>query len=112
VRHLDELLAELRTKLLHMSELAQFAIANSVRAVTDENSSLSQSVFRNEAQINQLEIDVDALATTLLALEQPVAVDLRFITAASRINSNLERIGDLAVNIAERANALINDPHS
>jgi phosphate transport system protein len=110
VRHLDEMLEELRTKLLRMSGLAQFAIVNSVQAVTDENPSLSERVFRNEAQINQLEIDVDALATTLLALEQPVAVDLRFITAATRINSNLERIGDLAVNIAERANALINAP--
>ena len=66
--------------------------------------------FQNESRINQMEIEIDEQATRLLALDQPVAADLRFITATIKINSNLERMGDLAVNIAERAQEVIQEP--
>jgi phosphate transport system protein len=109
VRHFDELLEQLRDKLLTMSGLVQSAIRDSTRALREKDLSLAKRVIKGESRINQLELDIDALATALLATEQPVAADLRFITAAAKINSNLERIGDLAENIAERAQALIGD---
>ena len=110
MRHFDELLEQLRAKLLEMSGLVQSSISDSTRALTGKNSALAQRVFKGEGQINRLELEIDQLATSLLATEQPVATDLRFITAAAKINSNLERIGDLSQNIAERAMALINEP--
>lgn len=110
MRHIDELLEQLRAKLLEMSGLVQSAIHKSARSLREKDLSLAESVIKGECRINQLELDIDALATSLLALEQPVAADLRFITAAAKINNNLERIGDLAQNIAERTQALINEP--
>jgi phosphate transport system protein len=80
------------------------------RAIREKDAALAEHVIKGESQINQMELEIDALATSLLALEQPVAVDLRFITAAAKINNNLERIGDLAENVAERAQALIQEP--
>lgn len=111
MRHFDELLEELRNKLLEMSGLVQAAIRESVRALEASEESKAKSVFKREGDINRLELEIDEIATRLLALEQPVASDLRFITAASKINNNLERIGDLAVNIAERSESLIRQPH-
>ena len=110
MRHFEQLLEELRNKLLEMSGLVQSAIRESVRALEARDESNAQSVFKREADINRMELEIDDIATKLLALEQPVASDLRFITAASKINNNLERIGDLAVNIAERSESLIQYP--
>jgi phosphate transport system protein len=110
VRHFDELLEQLRRKLLEMSALVESSILDSIKSLTERNSSEAEAVFKRESEINQLEIHIDDIATSLLALEQPVANDLRFITAAAKINSNLERIGDLAVNIAERSESLIRHP--
>jgi phosphate transport system protein len=109
MRHFDELLEQLRDKLLRMSELVQSAIHDSARSIREKDLSLAERVLKGESQINQMELEIDALATSLLALEQPVAADLRFITAATKINNNLERIGDLAQNVAERAQALIHE---
>ena len=67
-------------------------------------------MLKNEARINQMEIEIDELATRLLATQQPMAVDMRFLTAAIKINSDLERMGDLAVNIVERALSLMHEP--
>jgi phosphate transport system protein len=111
VRHFEELLEELRHKLLEMSGLVESAIRGSVCALAGSDDSQAQLVFKQEVDINRLELEIDATVTTLLALEQPVASDLRFITAAAKINSNLERIGDLAVNIAERAESLMRHAH-
>jgi phosphate transport system protein len=110
VRHFDELLEELRNKLLEMSGLVQSAIRESVRSLEASDASAAHSVFKREGDINRLELEIDGTVTSLLALEQPVAGDLRFITAAGKINNNLERIGDLAVNIAERSESLIRHP--
>jgi phosphate transport system protein len=111
VRHFEELLEDLRNKLLEMSGLVESAIRESVRALECSEESGVQSVFRREGDINRLELEIDETVTGLLALEQPVAGDLRFITAAGKINNNLERIGDLASNIAERSQSLIRHPH-
>lgn len=107
MRHFEQLLEDLRNKLLEMSGLVQSAIHESVRALEARKESNAQSVFKREADINRMELEIDDIATKLLALEQPVASDLRFITAAGKINNNLERIGDLAVNVAERSESLI-----
>ncbi len=111
MRHFEELLEEFRTKLLEMSGLVQSAIRESVRALEGREKSDVQSIFKREGDVNRLELEIDGIATSILALEQPVASDLRFITAGSKINNNLERIGDLAVNIAERSESLVRQPH-
>ena len=90
-----------------MAGLVESAIHLSVRSVTGRDEGQAQQVLQNEARINQMEIQIDEVATKLLALHQPMAQDLRFLTAAIKINSDLERMGDLAVNIAERAIDLI-----
>lgn len=112
MRYFDEMLGELRNKLLEMSALVQAAIRESVHSLEAGDEAEARSVLQREADINRLELEIDKLVTSILALEQPVASDLRFVTAASKINNNLERIGDLAVNIAERSESLIEQPHS
>jgi phosphate transport system protein len=83
------------------------AIHRSVRALVDRDPELARQVLRDEARINQMEIEIDNLTTRLFALRQPMAKDLRFLTAAMKINTDLERMGDLAVNIAQRALSLV-----
>jgi len=110
MRHFEERLNELRLHLLEMGGLVESAVHMSVQALIEANVELARDVLADEPRINQLEIQNDDLATGLLALEQPVASDLRFITAAIKINSNLERMGDKAANIAERSIALASEP--
>ncbi len=93
-----------------MGTLVESAIHNSVRALTERSETLAQQVLGNEDRINHLEIEIDELSVRLLALQQPMAKDLRFLTAAIKINTDLERMGDLAVNIVERAIALMGRP--
>lgn len=93
-----------------MAALVEANIHCSVRSVTETEESQVQKVLSNESRINQMEIDIDQLATRLLALQQPVAKDLRLLTAAIKINSDLERMGDLAVNIVQRSADLIRHP--
>jgi len=81
-----------------------------VHSLVEKDEELATQVLKNEPRINQMEIEIDDMAVRLLALEQPVASDLRFITAAIKINNDLERMGDLAVSIAERALSLTNEP--
>jgi phosphate transport system protein len=103
-------LDELQQRLLEMGGLVEFAIHRSVRSLIDRDSSFAQQVWDNEKRINAMEIEIDELATRILALHQPVARDLRFLTAAIKINSDLERMGDLAINIIQRAISLVNQP--
>jgi phosphate transport system protein len=110
MRHFDERLNELRLHLLEMGGLVESAVHSSVQALIEANTELARQVLGAEPRINDLEIQNDDLATGLLALEQPVASDLRFITAAIKINSNLERMGDKAANIADRSIALASEP--
>ncbi len=93
-----------------MSALVEDSVYRSILTLTDKDPRQAQKVLQNEAEINHLEIEIDDLATRLLALQQPMATDLRLLTSAIKINNDLERMGDLAVNIVERALSLINEP--
>jgi phosphate transport system protein len=110
VRHFVEELEQLKTKLLEMSSLVEAAIQRSISAVIHKDRSAADEVFRNEARINAIEIEVDEFCVNLLALQQPMAADLRLIVAALKINTDLERMGDLAVNTAQRARSLMEEP--
>jgi phosphate transport system protein len=103
-------LGELENKILEMGGLVETSIHNSIRSLVDRNESLMANIWESEQRINQLDIEIDGFATRLLALHQPVAKDLRFLTAAIKINSDLERMGDLAVNIAQRSISLLSRP--
>jgi len=105
-----EELDHLRERLLEMSGLVEDSVYRSVLSLTDKNEQQARQVLTNEAKINGLEIEIDALATELLALQQPMATDMRFLTSAIKINNDLERMGDLAVNIVERALYLMHEP--
>ena len=102
-RHFEEDLAQLKTRLLEMGGLAEERLRVAVRGLVERDSSLLDKVLAGDADINQLHIEIDDRCFKLLALQQPMAVDLRGIVAAVKINSDLERVGDLAVNIAEAA---------
>jgi phosphate transport system protein len=110
VRHFVEELEQLKTKLLEMSSLVEASIQRSISAVIHKDRSAAEEVFRSEARINAIEIEVDEFAINLLALNQPMAADLRLIVAALKINTDLERMGDLSVNIAQRARSLMEEP--
>ena len=110
MRHFVEELEQLKTKLLEMGSLVEAAIQRSISSVVHKDRSAAEEVFRNEARINAIEIYIDDFAVNLLALQQPMAADLRLIVAALKINTDLERMGDLAVNIAQRAQSLSEEP--
>ena len=110
MRHFVEDLETLKTKLLEMGSLVESAIQRSISAVTQKDRGAAEQVFMNEARINAIEIEIDDFAISLLALQQPMAADLRLIVAALKINTDLERMGDLAVNIAQRALSLMEGP--
>jgi len=96
-------LKQLRDRLLEMGGKVEAAITASVRSLTERDSALAQKVIASDREVNRLEVDIDDACRRLLALRQPAASDLRFITTALKIVTDLERMGDLAVNIAERA---------
>jgi phosphate transport system protein len=110
LRHFSIELEELNEKLLQMGGLVESAIHRSVRSLIEQDRELAEEVIRDEPQINRIEMEIDGLATRLLALRQPVARDLRLLTAALKINTDLERIGDLAVHVAERSLSLMHHP--
>jgi phosphate transport system protein len=110
VRHFVEELEQLKAKLLEQSSLVEAQIYRSITAVVEKDESLASDVLRSEARVNQIEIEIDDFAVSLLALQQPMAADLRFIIAGIKINNDLERMGDLAVSIAERAISLLSEP--
>lgn len=110
MRHFSVELEELNQKLLQMGGLVESAIHRSVLSLIEQDRNLAEEVIRDEPQINQIEMEIDGLATRLLALRQPVARDLRLLTAALKINTDLERIGDLAVHVAERSLSLMHHP--
>ena len=96
-------LQALRDLLLEMGGKVEHAIADSVRSLTERDTPLAEQVKHNDREINRLEVQIDDACRRLLALRQPAASDLRFIATALKIVVDLERMGDLAVNIAERA---------
>jgi phosphate transport system protein len=110
LRHFDQELEQLKVMLLEMASLVEAAVHNSVNSVVQKDKPLAEDVLAQEASINRMEVEIDDLAIKLLALQQPMAVDLRLIAAVLKINTDLERMGDLAVNIAECAIELIQEP--
>lgn len=103
-------LDELREKLLRMGGLAEQAVDRACQAYVERDLNRCHMVLENEGLINLAEREIDELAFDLLALQQPMAVDLRFILAVTKINSDLERVGDQAVNIAERVMDMVELP--
>jgi phosphate transport system protein len=112
LRHFEQQLEGLKAKLLEMSALVENSVYRSIQAVVERNRDLANLVLENEERINDLEIEIDEDAIRLIALQQPVAADLRLITVAVKINNDLERMGDLSVSIAERALNLIDLPNA
>ncbi|HDN85661.1 MAG: phosphate transport system regulatory protein PhoU [Candidatus Omnitrophota bacterium] len=109
-RHFDEELKELKQKLVETSELVKKMIRNAVESLKERNESLIGKVFEDEKKVNMAQIEIDDHALKLIALRQPAASDLRFIISVIKINSDLERMADLAVNIAERNKELLKEP--
>jgi phosphate transport system protein len=103
-------LEELKESLLKMATWVEGAINNAVQSLMKRDSELAKKTLQGEDRINKLEITIEDMCLKLLALRQPMAADLRFITAAMKIITDLERIGDQAVNIAERAISLNQEP--
>ena len=102
-RHFQEELEQLKTRLLAMGGLAEEQVRLAVKGLVDRDRAVIQRVLGGDQPLNALHIEVDSRCFTLLALYQPMAVDLRAIVAAVKINTDLERVGDLAINIAEAA---------
>ena len=96
-------LDELKQRLLEMGGMAEAAIELAAESYRKRDASLAQQVFEREKMINQSERTIDEMAVDLLAMQQPMATDLRFVLAVLKINADLERVGDLAVNIAQRS---------
>jgi phosphate transport system protein len=103
VRHFQEELEQLKTRLLEMGGFAEEQVRLAVKGLVDRDRDLIDRVLRGDDPLNALHIEIDSRCFTLLALYQPMAVDLRAIVAAVKINTDLERVGDLAINIAEAA---------
>jgi len=105
-RHFDKELESLKTSLIKMGSIAEESVRLSIKALLNQDQNLVREVNENEDRINSLEIEIDNAIVDILALQQPVATDLRLILAAQKINNDLERIGDHAVNIAESVAAI------
>lgn len=110
LRHFDAELAELRAGLMRMGGLAETAIGRAIKALTSRDAALARDVISSDDAINMAEVEIDERCLKILALHQPEAGDLRFIAMAFKINSDLERMGDMAVNIAERTLDLLKEP--
>jgi len=106
----DEELQQLKEKILKMGSLVEDAIKNSIQALVERDDAIAQHVIDDDRVINTLDVEIDEESIRLIALRQPKAGDLRFITTAMKITTDLERMGDLGVNIAERALELNREP--
>jgi phosphate transport system protein len=109
-KQFEQQLRTLKDKLLLMSHHAEKMISDAMRALVERRPSVAEDVIQSDDTLDLLEIEIDNLCYQILALEQPVARDLRFITTALKIVRDIERIGDIGVNIAERAAELIQEP--
>ena len=104
--HLQREIEKLKKKILSLSAAVENSVKMAVQSIENRDSALAESIIARDEEIDQLEVDLEEDCLKILALHQPVAIDLRFIIAVLKINNDLERIGDLAVNIAERAQFL------
>ena len=109
-RHFEEQLDILSEKILVMGGLVEEAIGRSVAALVERDSDIARKVIADDARVDRLELEIDQLCTSILGLQAPMARDLRFVTTAMKITTDLERIADLAVNVSERALELNEEP--
>jgi phosphate transport system protein len=109
-RHVDQELKDLKQEILKMGAFAEEAIYKSVEALKNRDKALAKSVIDNDNNVDQLELAIDEKCIDLIARYQPMAKDLRFITTGMKINAELERIADIAVDIAQRTLELVDKP--
>jgi phosphate transport system protein len=103
-------LREIKENIIYMGALVEKVIAKGIKALLERDSQLARQVIAEDAQIDKLDVDIEERCISILALRQPAAIDLRFITTAIKINGHLERIGDMAVNISEKVIILNEEP--
>jgi phosphate transport system protein len=108
-RHFHEQLDELKRKLFEMSGHAERLVEQSIKALIDHDRESAETVIAGDKALNKLEIEIEQIAISLLALQQPMARDLRFIVGTIKVSGDLERVGDHAVNIAESAMRLVDE---
>ena len=106
----EEELKKLREEILYMGGLVEDQIQKSIKSLVDRESKLAEVIIERDHEVNRLDVGIDELCIRLLALHQPAGRDLRFITTGLKITTDLERIGDMAVNICERALELNQEP--
>ena len=109
-RHFDDELKRLKEKLFRMGLLVEESITKATQALFERDAKKAEAVLKGDQEINLCEIEIDELGHELIALYQPTAIDLRFITMVLKINNDLERMGDQAVNIAEQAIQIVQEP--
>jgi len=109
MRHIERQIGHLKEKILRVGTLVEEAISKSITALINRDTALAQRVMANDEEIDQMEVEVEEECLKILALYQPVAADLRFVVAALKINNDLERMGDLAKNIAKRVAQLADE---
>ncbi|MCX6135721.1 MAG: phosphate signaling complex protein PhoU [Ignavibacteriales bacterium] len=106
-RHYEQELDQLRTMLIRMGSLVEEQIDYAVKAITEADVSLANLVIERDKKVDEFDIAIDQRCMAIFALSQPVAIDLRLLMAALKINNELERIGDIAANLGERVSALM-----
>jgi phosphate transport system protein len=109
-RHFDEQLTVLKHTLIKMSALSEAMIADAIRALCGREPSIIPRIRTHEKEVNRLQIEIDSLCLRLIALYQPTAGDLRFILGAVKTNGDLERMADLAINICDKTERLLEEP--
>jgi len=108
--HYEMELQEVKNALIYLGGLTEKAIQTAMRSLTERNTELARRVIRDDDEIDKMDTEIEERCIRILALRQPAAIDLRFITTAVKITGHLERIGDMAVNIAEKAIQLNEEP--
>ena len=109
-RHRDQDLDKIRQSLLRMGGVVERMIQEAMRALMDRDQPRAQAVIRTDDEVDHLQVETDALCNRMLALQQPTAVDLRFLVATMKIATDLERMGDSAVNVAQAVEVLNQEP--
>jgi len=109
-RHIDQELAELKSQILRMGALVESQIEGSIKALVDRDVDLASRIIERDTLVNSLDVDIDENCMRLLALQAPAARDLRFVTTAMKISTELERMSDISENISERVIELNEEP--
>ena len=109
-QHFESEMQALKNRLLNMGAMVEERVHRAIQALMERNLEAAEEIARGDQEVNELQIEIDERCLRLFALQQPMASDLRLITAAMKINADLERIGDQAVNIAEQSIRILDQP--